>query len=109
MSRNEPANAEEAAQSLLRAARKNAKSVRWLIEHGVAVNAKRIMWDCNHTALHMTVESGALELARLLLELDAGADPNIRDDKYNATALGWAQYFGRDNFAAMIKERDGQP
>jgi ankyrin repeat protein len=87
--------------------KKNAKSIRWLIEHGVAVNAKRMMWDCNHTALHMTVESGAVELAKLLL--DAGADPNIRDDKYNATALGWAHYFGRENFAAMIRERGGQP
>jgi ankyrin repeat protein len=87
--------------------KKNAKSICWLIEHRVAVNAKRMMWDCNHTALHMTVESGAIELARLLL--DAGADPNIRDDKYNAMALGWAQYFGRENFTAIIKERGGQP
>jgi ankyrin repeat protein len=30
--------------------------------------------------LHMTIENGALDLARMLL--DAGADPNIRDDKY---------------------------
>jgi ankyrin repeat protein len=87
--------------------KKNAKSICWLIEHGVAVNAKRMMWDCNHTALHMTVESGAIELARLLL--DAGADPNVKDNKYDATALGWAQYFGKDDFAAMIKERGGQP
>lgn len=68
---------------------------------------KRTMWDCNHTALHMTIESGAIELATLLL--DAGADPNIRDDKYDATALAWARYFGRENFAAMIKERGGHP
>jgi ankyrin repeat protein len=87
--------------------KKNAKSIRWLIAHGVAVNAKRIMWDCNHTALHMTVESGATELARLLL--DSGADPNIRDDKYNATAFGWAQYFGREKLAAMFRERGGRP
>ncbi len=37
----------------------------------------------------MTIESGAIEIARLLLH--AGADPNIRDDKYHATALGWAE------------------
>lgn len=86
--------------------KKNVRTIRWLIEHGVAVNAKRMMWDCNHTALHMAIESGAIELAKLLL--DAGADPNIRDDKFNATALGWAQYFGREDFAAMIKERGGQ-
>src|SRR3977135_3254859 len=47
--------------------------------------AKRSMWDCNHTALHIAIESSAIEIGRLLL--DAGADPNIRDDKYHATAL----------------------
>jgi hypothetical protein len=26
------------------------------------------MWDCNHTALHMTIESGALDIGRLLLD-----------------------------------------
>src|SRR6202007_277375 len=61
---------------------------------------------CNHTALHMTMEHGALDIARLLL--DAGADPNVRDDKYNATALGWAHYFGREDFAKFIEERGGQ-
>ena len=53
--------------------KRNARSIRWLVAHGVAVNAKRMMWDCNHTPLHMTVESGSIELAKLLL--DAGADP----------------------------------
>lgn len=86
--------------------RKNLTAVRWLIAHGVAVSAKRLMWDCNHTALHMTIENGSIEIARLLL--DAGADPNVRDDKFNATALGWAQYFGRDDFAALIRDRGGQ-
>src|SRR5207244_3324996 len=63
-------------------AKKNVEGVRWLIERGVDVNAKRVLWDCNHTALHITVEHGVIELTRLLL--DAGADPNIRDDKYHA-------------------------
>ena len=71
--------------------KQNLTSVRWLIAHGVAVSAKRPMWDCNHTALHMTIENGAIEIARLLL--DSGADPNVRDDKYGATALGWAELF----------------
>jgi ankyrin repeat protein len=86
--------------------RKNLPSIRWLIAHGVAVSAKRQVWDCNHTALHMTIESGAIEIARLLL--DAGADPNVRDDKYDATALGWAEYFGREDFATLIRERGGR-
>lgn len=89
----------------LAVSKRNLNTIRWLLAHGVDVNAKRLMWDCNHTALHMTVESGAIDIARLLL--DAGADPNIKDDKYNATALGWAEYFGRDDFAALIRERGG--
>lgn len=86
----------------LAVSRKSTATVRWLVEHGVDLDAKRPLWDCNHTALHMTVESGALDLARLLL--DAGADPDVRDDKYKATALGWAEYFGREDFAVLIRE-----
>jgi len=51
-------------------------TIGWLLPRGIDVNAKRPMWDCNHTALHMTVESGALDIAKLLL--DAGADPNTQ-------------------------------
>jgi ankyrin repeat protein len=85
--------------------RKNLATIRWLLAHGIDVNAKRPMWGLNHTALHMTVESGAIEITRLLL--DAGADPNIRDDRYHATALGWAEFFGRDETAALVREKGG--
>jgi ankyrin repeat protein len=86
--------------------RKNLASIRWLIEHGVDVNAKRLMWDCNHTALHMSIENDAIDIARMLL--DAGADPNIRDDKYQATALGWADFFCREEFADLIRRHGGR-
>ena len=89
----------------LAVSKKNADTVRWLVEHGVDVSAKRMMWGCNHTALHMTIESGEIALGRMLL--DAGADPNVRDDKFNATALGWADFFGREEFAQLVRERDG--
>jgi len=87
--------------------RRNLASIRWLLAHGIDVNAKRRMWDLNHTALHMTIESGAIEISRLLLE--AGADPNIRDDRHHATALGWAGFFGRDDIADLIREKGGIP
>jgi ankyrin repeat protein len=90
----------------LAVSKKNLTTIRWLLAHGVAVDAKRLMWDCNHTALHMTVESGALDIARLLL--DAGANPNVCDDKYDATALGWAKFFGREDFAALIRTNGGE-
>ena len=85
--------------------RRNLASIRWLLAHGIDVNAKRPMWGLNHTALHMTIESGAVEITRLLL--DAGADPNIRDDRYRATALGWAEFFGRDDMAELVRGKGG--
>src|SRR5262249_36587803 len=85
--------------------KRNLVAIRWLLAHGVDVNAKRLMWDCNHTVLHMTVESGAIDIARLLL--DAGADPNIRDDKFNSTVLGWPTFFGRSDLAQLIREKGG--
>ena len=80
--------------------------MRWLIAPGVDVNARRVLWDCNQTALHMTAESGAVEMARLLL--DAGADPNIRDGKYNSTVLGWAEFCGQEALAQLLRERGGR-
>ncbi len=85
--------------------KRNLTAIRWLLAHGIDVNAKRRMWDLNHTALHMTIESGAIEIARLLL--DAGADPNVRDDRVHATALGWAEFFGRDEMAELIRRKGG--
>jgi len=85
--------------------KKTVNTVRWLIEHGVDVNAKRVLWDCNHTALHMTAENGATDIARMLL--DAGGDPDIHDDKYDATVLGWAEFCGQKEVAELIRERGG--
>ena len=89
----------------LAVSKKNQGVVRWLLAHGFDVDAKRLMWDCNSTALHMTMENGDIEMARLLL--DAGADPNIRDDKYDATVLGWAEFFGRSELTQLVRERGG--
>ena len=77
--------------------------MRWLIEHGVDVNARRVLWDCNQTALHVTTEIGGIELTRMLL--DAGADPNIRDDKYAATVLGWAVYCAQPGIGELLRQR----
>jgi ankyrin repeat protein len=90
------------ALHVLVAARKPA-AVRWLIDHGVDVNAKRVFWDCNSTALHVTAEHGLVDLARMLL--DAGADPTIRDDKYDATVLEWARYCDQPRIAELLQSR----
>jgi len=84
-------------------AQRDVAGVKWLIERGVDVNAKRVLWDCNHTALHVTAESGASELTRILL--DAGADPSIQDDKYQSTVVGWAEFCGQPEVAALLRQR----
>ncbi len=85
-------------------AKKNAEAVAWLIAHGVDVSAKRLLWDCNYTALHITAgEEGMVDIARMLL--DAGADPAIHDDKYDATVLGWAEYCEQPKIARLLRER----
>lgn len=86
-------------------AKRNEEGVRWLIAHGVDVNAKRLLWECNATALHVTIEWDGIELTQLLL--DAGADPNIRDDKYDATVLGWAEYLHQPKIAELLRQRGG--
>lgn len=87
----------------LAVSKRNVEMVRWLLAHGVDVNAKRALWDCNDTALHGAVERNDIEMARLLL--DAGANPAIRDDKFKSTALGWAEFFGHKELAALLRER----
>jgi ankyrin repeat protein len=103
-----PEGGDTIALHLLVAKRRRA-AVGWLIEHGVDVNAKRVLWDCNHTALHATTEhtGDAIDLAHMLL--DAGADPDIRDDKYQATALGWAEFLGRPKIASLLRARGATP
>jgi len=75
--------------------------VRWLIEHGVDVDAKRVLYDCNHTELHMCAERGLTEVAKELLQ--AGADTTILDDKFQADALGWAEYCKQPKVAKLIR------
>jgi ankyrin repeat protein len=54
-----------------------------------------------HTALHKAAEDGNLDLARMLLRL--GADPDIRDARFDSTPLGWARYFGQGAVADLLE------
>jgi len=37
--------------------------------------------------------------------LEAGADPGIRDDTYNATPRDWAEYCGQPRIAELLRAR----
>lgn len=84
----------------------NPRAVWWLIAHGGDVNAKPALWGVRHTPLHVCMEHGRRECAQILLE--AGADPNIRDETHDATALGWAQFFGRHELAELVRQHGGR-
>ena len=53
------------------------------------------------TALHVAAMDGRLELARTLLRL--GADPDLRDQRFDSTPLGWARYFGQPELAELLE------
>ncbi len=52
------------------------------------------------TPLHNAAWAGSLEMVKLLVAL--GADPNVREGRYNATPLGWAEYNGQAEVAEYL-------
>ncbi len=52
------------------------------------------------TALHTAAGEGDLAMARRLLEL--GADPDLRDRRYDGTPLDWARFFSRPSLVELL-------
>lgn len=52
------------------------------------------------TALHHSAGNGDVELTRLLLDL--GADPDLRDQRFDAAPLDWARHFHQQSTAALL-------
>jgi ankyrin repeat protein len=87
------------------AATHHTEAVRLLAELGFDVDAlgrsdvpAEQPWE---TALHVAAGDGDLELARLLLSL--GADPSIRDMRFDSTPLGWARFHDHPALAALLE------
>jgi hypothetical protein len=87
------------------ASRRAWPAVPLLAELGWDVNARARAdfpmeqeWE---TALHETAGAGELDAARMLIEL--GADPAIRDARFHATPLGWAEHFGQRAMADYLR------
>jgi len=80
-------------------------AVALLIELGFDVNAlargdipSDQPWQ---TALHEAAYEGDLALAQLLL--DNGADPNIRDARFDSTPLGWAEHADQQAMIELLR------
>jgi ankyrin repeat protein len=59
--------------------------------------------DFNRTALHYAASAAPLDVVKLLVE--RGADLAAKDAQFDATPLGWAEYFGRDDIAEYLRAR----
>ena len=53
------------------------------------------------TGLHHAAANGDVEMVRLLLEL--GADPTLKDCRFDATPLHWAEHFDKPETAALLR------
>jgi ankyrin repeat protein len=53
------------------------------------------------TALHAAAGDGEIDAARMLIQL--GADPGLRDTRFQATPLGWAEHFGHQAMADFLR------
>lgn len=79
------------------AACNRTEAAAWLLDHGANVNQKGTFGGLTHgqgvTALHMAAQSGHMPMVKLLV--GRGADRSAKDDLYESTPEGGAQYFGQ--------------
>jgi ankyrin repeat protein len=87
------------------AARASAATVTLLADLGFDVNAYgrgdapvEQPWE---TALHQAAGTGGVDLVRALLAL--GADPDLRDARFDATPLDWARHLHQPATAALLE------
>jgi ankyrin repeat protein len=89
------------------AAQGRVAAVRLLLSLGASPSARGTFGGPQHgvgtTALHHAAESGHLEVIEALLE--AGADPTITDELYDATPAGWAEHSGHEDARELLLRR----
>lgn len=76
--------------------------VRLLLDRGTHIDATPPGSHWTATALHAAAGQGQCAVVELLLE--RGADPSIKDVRYQSTPLGWATHLGHDDVAALLTE-----
>jgi ankyrin repeat protein len=76
--------------------------VRLLLDRGIHIDATPPGSHWTATSLHAAAGQGQCAVVELLLE--RGADPSIKDVRYQSTPLGWATHMGRDEVAALLTE-----
>ena len=98
------ARAARPALTVWAAGRGRPDAVALLLDHGFDIDAlgrsdipSDQPWE---TPLHAAVGNGDRPMIELLLA--RGADPTVRDRRFDATAADWANHFGQDELAALV-------
>jgi uncharacterized protein len=100
-----PLFADELGDQLLAATRKgDVAAVKQLLDQGADVNAKT---RYNSTPLFFACDRGHLEVAKLLIE--RGANLNVKDNFYNASALSWAMSKKHDAIVELLIDKGVNP
>ena len=81
--------------------RGDVEAVKWLLANGANPSAIWSHWDSDLTPLHLAILGDHPDVARVLIE--AGADPAIRDSKHDSDALGWAEFFKREDIVRLLR------
>ena len=93
------------------AARGSVEAVTVLTELGFDVNAlgrgDAPVEEAWETALHHSAMAGDVELTRRLLDL--GADPDLRDRRFDATPLDWARHSDQPLTADLLEPLTAPP
>jgi len=76
--------------------------VRLLLDRGTHIDATPPGSHWTATALHTAAGQGHRAVVELLLA--RGADPSIKDARYQSTPLGWATHMGRHDVAALLTD-----
>lgn len=82
--------------TVLAASAGNVEALRLMVALGCDVDAVGRIG-----ALHEAASNGDLATVQALLDL--GADPNARDNAFDAPALGWARHEGHDGVIALLE------
>jgi ankyrin repeat protein len=81
-------------------------TVEWLLDHGANIHGlSKFGGESGLSPLHIAAWSGKTEVARLLL--NRGADITVRETRYWATPLDWAEFNGRQETRDFLLAQGG--
>jgi hypothetical protein len=80
----------------------DGEGFRRALDEGFDVNVASEVGGSMRTPAHHAAAAGDIAALKLLVE--RGADLSVVDPTYNATPLGWAEFFEKPEAAAFLKD-----